>query len=135
MKGTLVVVAGWVFLVFAACAETPAQPRDTTLSTGVWTGDGCLSVSARDGCDFVVGCGHGHFPVPLVGTDGTFQVDGTYRIEAGPISIDPAPPAKFTGVVSGQTLTLTVAQRDGLRSVSYVLQLTSASGGCRTSCV
>ena len=41
--------------------------------------------------------------------DGTFEVNGTYRIEAGPISINPAPPAMFSGILSAQTLTLQVA--------------------------
>jgi hypothetical protein len=35
-----------------------------------------------------------------------------YRIEAGPISINPAPPAMFSGVLRGQTLTLSVTSSD-----------------------
>src|SRR2546425_12089498 len=52
---TRIVVVGLVCLFVDACAETPTQPRDTTLPTGRWTGEGaCLSV-AVDGCDLVVG--------------------------------------------------------------------------------
>jgi hypothetical protein len=40
------------------------------------------------GCNLAVGCGHGQFPRPTVRADGTFDVDGKYRIEVGPISID-----------------------------------------------
>jgi hypothetical protein len=40
--------------------------------------------------------------------DGTFDVDGTYRLEVGPASIDPAPPGHFSGSVSGSTLILNV---------------------------
>src|SRR5215510_14232438 len=96
---TRVVAAGLVSFLVVACGETATEPGDTMiLTTGRWTGDGaCLSVAA-DGCDLVVGCGHGQFPVPTARADGTFQVDGTYRIEAGPISINPAPPATFSGV-------------------------------------
>jgi len=54
----------------------------------------------------------------------------------GPISIDPAPPAIFSGVVKGQTMLITVTPSD--RSVvpaSYVLQLTNASGKCAVPCL
>jgi hypothetical protein len=95
----------------------------------------CLSVAAA-GCDLVVGCGHGQFPSPVVHADGTFEVSGTYRIEVGPISIDPAPPAMFSGVLTGHSLRLTVTPSDpSLRPASYTLQLTNASGKCTVPCV
>jgi hypothetical protein len=128
------------FLLVGACAETPAQPRQATmLSSGAWTGDGCLGVTAGQ-CELVVGCGHGVFPAPTVSADGTFNVEGTYRVEAGPISADPAPPATFSGVLKGQTLTLTVTPRDasGLprpNAMQFVLQFSNATGRCVTACV
>jgi len=133
---TRIVAASLVCLLAAACTETPTQPRDTTLPTGRWTGDGaCLSVGV-DGCDLVVGCGHGQFAQPDVHADGTFAVSGTYRIEVGPISINPAPTATFSGVLSGQTLTLSVAPSDpSPRPASYVLQLTNGTGKCSVPCV
>ncbi|HYT77465.1 MAG TPA: hypothetical protein VEL79_22095 [Vicinamibacterales bacterium] len=104
------------------------------MPTGRWTGDACLSAAA-DGCDLVVGCGHGQFPAPAVHADGTFEVNGTYRIEVGPVSIDPAPPAMFSGVLKGQTLTLSVTPSDpSLRPASYVLQLTNGTGKCAVTC-
>ena len=133
---TRIVAASLVCLLAAACTETPTQPRDTTLPTGRWTGDGaCLSVAVDD-CDLVVGCGHGQFAQPDVHADGTFAVGGTYRIEVGPISINPAPTATFSGVLSGQTLTLSVAPSDpSPRPASYVLQLTNGTGKCSVPCV
>ena len=133
---TRIAAAGLVCLLVHACAGTPTQPRDSALPAGRWTGDGgCLSV-AVDGCDLVVGCGHGQFPPPVVHADGTFEVNGTYRIEVGPITISPAPPAMFSGVLRGQTLTLSVTPSDpSLRPASYVLQLTNASGKCAVPCV
>ena len=134
---TRMVAAGLVPLLVAACAGTPTGPRDpTVLTTGRWTRHGaCLSV-APDGCDLVAGCGHGQFPLPTTGAGGTFQVEGTYRVEAGPISINPPPPATFSGVQRGQTVTLTVTPRDSsLQPATYVLQLTNASGKCTVPCV
>jgi hypothetical protein len=136
MRPTRIIAVGIVSLVIAGCAATPTQPRDTTLPAGRWTGDnGCLSV-AVDGCDLVVGCGHGQFPAPVVHADGTFEVSGTYRVEVGPISIHPAPPATFSGVVKGQTLTITVAPSDrSVAPASYVLHLTNAPGKCAVPCL
>jgi hypothetical protein len=122
--------------LLAACAETPTQPRATALPAGRWTGNGaCLSVAA-DGCDLVVGCGHGQFALPVVRADGTFEVSGTYRIEAGPVSTNPAPPAMFSGILTGQTLTLSVTPSDpSFPPASYRLQLTNASGKCAVPCL
>jgi len=130
------VAVGFIGLLNSSCRESPTEPRDTTLAVGRWVGDGaCLSV-AQDGCDLVVGCGHGRFPVPAIRADGTFTVDGTYRIEAGPVSVNPPPAAMFSGTVGGQTLTLNVIPSDpSLRPASYVMQLTNASGRCSVPCV
>lgn len=128
--------AGLVSVLVVACTPTPTEPRDTVLPTGRWIGNGvCLSVTPT-GCDLVAGCGHGQFPPPMVHADGTLEVDGTYRIEVGPISINPAPPATFSGVLNGQTSTLTVTPRDpSLRPATYVLQVTNGAGTCTVPCV
>jgi hypothetical protein len=133
---TRVVTVGLFCLLVDGCTKTPTQTGDTALPTGGWTGDGaCLSVTLA-GCDLVVGCGHGQFPPPVVRADGTFEVDGTYRVEAGPITINPAPPAIFSGLLRGRTLMLSVAPIDqSPRPASYVLQLTHASGKCAVPCV
>lgn len=95
----------------------------------------CLSIADRM-CDFVAGCGHGQFVAPALRGDGTFIVEGTYRIEAGPISIEPAPPATFSGVLSGGTLTLTVAPRGAVPpSATYVLRPADAPGRCSVPCL
>jgi hypothetical protein len=118
-----------------ACNRGPAGPGEGPLSTGRWTGEGaCLSVS-ETGCNLVVGCGHGHFSRPIIRADGTFDADGTYRIEVGPISIEPAPPAHFSGSMTGSRLTLTVVPTAGsLRPATYSMTLTS-NGGCAIPCV
>src|SRR5580765_7255674 len=122
-------------LMGVGCAETPTQPREASiLSAGAWTGDGCLDVTAGQ-CELVVGCGHGVFSPPTIRADRTFDVEGTYRVEAGPISVNPAPPATFSGVLNGQTLTLTVTPHDGSRPATYVLRFSSTSGRCVTACV
>src|SRR4030088_211172 len=91
-----------------ACTRNPAGPSQARVAGGRWVGAGsCLSVTDM-GCNLAIGCGHGQFSPPIIRADGTFDVDGTYRIEVGPISIQPAPAAHFSGVVTGSGLILTV---------------------------
>jgi hypothetical protein len=117
-----------------ACDRNPAGPSEGPLATGRWTGDGaCLSVADR-GCNLAIGCGHGQFPRPIIRADGTFDIDGTYRMEAGPISIEPAPPAHFSGVVSGSRVTLSVTPSGSLPAATYSMTSTSA-GTCPIPCV
>jgi hypothetical protein len=117
-----------------ACNRNPAGPSEGPLAAGRWTGEGaCLSVTDT-GCNLAVGCGHGQFPRPIIRADGTFDVDGTYRIEAGPISIEPAPPAHFSGVVTGSRLTLNVKPSGSLPPASYSTMSTIA-GTCPIPCV
>lgn len=126
--------AGLVALLTVTCGGAPEQP--TSLVAGRWTGDSGVCLSVAEQCDLVAGCGHGRFPAPVVSRDGTFAVSGTYRIEAGPISIEPAPPATFSGVLAGDTLTLTVTPADSsMRPAMYVLRPTGGSGRCAVPCV
>jgi hypothetical protein len=116
------------------CSSSPTAPTGA-LATGRWTGDGaCLSV-ADTGCNLVIGCGHGQFSRPTLRADSTFDVDGTYRIEVGPVSIEPAPPAHFSGSVIGVRLLLTlVPSAASVRSASYSMTRTG-TGECVVPCV
>jgi len=118
----------------AACG-TPTEPRSMALANGRWSGDGgCLSVT-DSGCDFAVGCGHGQFPKPAIKADGTFDADGTYRIEVGPVSINPAPPAHFSGSIDGDTLTLHVMPTAGTVPRPTFSMKPTATGPCPIPCV
>jgi hypothetical protein len=118
----------------AACNRNPTRPGEAPLAAGRWAGDGaCLSV-AGSGCDLVVGCGRGEFAQPILRADGTFEVDGTYRIEIGPISIEPAPAAHFSGVVTRSGLTLKVVPSGSLPPAAYLMRQTTA-GTCPILCL
>jgi hypothetical protein len=130
----LIVVALIAVGALLSCDRNPAGPSAGPLATGRWSSDrACLSVT-DSGCNLAVGCGHGQFPRPTIRTDGTFDIDGTYRIEAGPISIDPAPPAHFSGIVTGSGLALTVTPTGTLPVASYSLTPTTA-GTCPIPCL
>lgn len=96
-----------------ACNGSPTEPRVTSIAEGIWSGDGaCLGV-VQNKATLIVGCGHGEFSIPLLRSDGTFDADGTYRIEVGPVSSDPPPPAHYSGSLTNATLTLRVAPMSG----------------------
>jgi hypothetical protein len=120
--------------IATGCTRTPTEPLQT-LPDGRWSGDGaCLSVSDA-ACVLTVGCGHGQFPRPAIRADGTFGVDGTYQIEVGPIGINPAPPAHFSGTLSRGVLRLTVVPTAvGLPTASYTMN-PAATGRCTVPCV
>jgi len=122
-------------VLLPACHRSPTEPDAGPLATGRWTGDGaCLSVTETE-CNLAVGCGHGQFPRPSIRSDGTFDADGTYRLEVGPVSIDPAPPAHFSGSVNGSRFMLTVVPTGAsLPPASYSMTRTSA-GSCPIPCV
>jgi hypothetical protein len=123
-RAKLLVAAAVACFAASTCARGPTAP--TAIAAGRWSGDGvCLSVSDQV-CDLVAGCGHGRFPPPSIGRDGTFEVQGTYRVEVGPIGVEPPPPATFSGLLTDRSLTLTVTPRDPrVPPATYVLRLTS----------
>ncbi len=93
-----------------------------------------MSVADSD-CNLAVGCGHGQFPRPVLRADGTFDVDGTYRIEVGPISIQPPPPAHFSGSIIGARLILNVVPAAASPGpASYSMTRTNV-GTCPIPCV
>lgn len=116
-----------------ACNGSPTEPRAVSIAEGIWTGDGaCLGV-VQQKSTLIVGCGHGEFPTPGLRSDGTFDADGTYRIEVGPVSTDPPPPAHYSGSLANATLTLRVAPMSGVVA-TYHLRL-GASGTCGPRCL
>jgi len=127
-------VACVIGLTLTACSGTPTGARDTSLA-GRWTGDGaCLAVT-DEGCNLVAGCGHGQFSRPIVRADGSFDAEGTYRIEVGPISVNPAPPAHFSGMLVGSTLRLNlVPTAPGLSAMSFTMK-PAAPALCTVPCL
>jgi len=78
------------------------------LTTGHWGANGvCVEVS-NTGVSATNGCAFGNFPTPAVGADGHFEADGTLTF-GGPAPLPgPSPPAHFSGVVQGTSMTLTI---------------------------
>ncbi|HKS23187.1 MAG TPA: IPT/TIG domain-containing protein [Thermoanaerobaculia bacterium] len=90
---------------------TPAAVAlPATLAPGRWAASGvCVNVTNTT-VNITAGCFNGSFAVPSIGTDGRFEMDGTFYF-AGPAPINP-PAAHFSGVVQGTTLTITAKSGD-----------------------
>lgn len=102
-------------VLLLACNHSPTEPRPLAIAAGKWSGDGaCLVVGGGQPSmsTLTAGCGHGSFPTPVIRSDGTFDADGTYGIEAGPVRPNPAPPAHYSGNLTSTTLTLKVVSSD-----------------------
>ena len=98
-----------VLILLVACNGSSTAPHADAVIDGRWAGDNaCLDLRHTSTSTLRVGCGHGEFPALNIRSDGTFDVDGTYRIEIGPVSQDPAPPAHYSGTLKDSRLTVTV---------------------------
>ncbi len=126
-----------VLLVLAACSGGSSSPTaPVTMTDGRWAGDNaCLDLHQSATSNFVVGCGHGKIPPFTLRSDGTFDVEGTYRIELGPASPDPAPPAHYSGAVHSGRITLTVTPSvSSLPQATYHLEY-NPNANCGPPCV
>jgi len=97
--------------------STNAVALPATLANGHWgsnlsEGGVCIEVS-NGGVSTNSGCAFGNFPKPVVGADGHFEADGTL-VTGGVAQPGPPPPAHFSGVVQGTSMTLTA--RSGART-------------------
>lgn len=125
-----------------ACNDSsnPTAPRQALpLEAGQWTGgsgeNACMSVAGTE-CDLFVGCMHGRFPRPSIGGDGSFAVNGTYRSEVGPVTNETGAVARFSGSISGSTMTLRVERTDqSSPPATFTLELTGSSGHCPQLCL
>lgn len=149
MRHAILLTAAIAVVLLAGCDHSnptePVQAQGVTepralMSLGRWSGDGsgaCLTVENAQ-ANLIAGCWRGRFSRPSIGADGTFSAEGTFRFEAGPSRDDPAPPAHFTGSISGSSLTLTVQQTGQSSSnnapVSFALTF-SGEGTCSPLCL
>jgi len=123
-------------VLLVSCNGSPTDPDGSPrdLPLGRYSNDtSCVSI-AQSECDLVAGCWHGRFTRPTIAS-GRFSVSGTYRLEAGPVSTDPPPPATFSGTIAGTTLTITVERTDkSIPPATYVVTLAGA-GNCPQLCL
>jgi hypothetical protein len=101
-------------VVLAACGSGSATvPPDHRIPLGTWGGDLGGLIVEETSMHLHVGCTFGDVPGRvIVDDDGRFDVAGDYMLRAYPIAVGPAVPARFTGQLTGTTLTITATIDD-----------------------
>lgn len=104
-----------VSLAMAACAVAGTSPPSVLV--GTWGGDHAGLVATTIGGTMEYDCAAGHITEPLrPGSDGQFVALGTHTPgHGGPVNVDEvllSRPARYTGRVDGDLLSLTVVMTD-----------------------
>ena len=107
-------------LALLACGESRTSPP--AVVTGEWGGDHAGLIATPDSGTMEYDCAVGRITEPRrPDADGTFSAIGTHTPgRGGPIRIDemlPKRPARYTGRVGGDKLTLTVVMTDSAVTV------------------
>lgn len=98
-------------LVIAACTSSPSDPL--TEIKGTWGGEDAGLIASDSSAHVHIGCTLGDTSIPIrPDASGNFDVPGTYNIDAYPVDRGIIHPARFTGRVSGNELTITVTLVD-----------------------
>jgi len=109
-------------LVAVGCTDAPGPPPDAV--TGTWGGTDAGLIAGDTAAHVHIGCTVGDARLPIaVNDDGTFEATGTYDVDAFPVPRGILHPARFSGRITGTTMTLTVTLLDTARTLGPV-QLT-----------
>lgn len=94
-----------------SCQSGPAAP--ITEITGTWGGDDAGLIAEDTIAHVHIGCTLGNARGPIrPDAFGRFEATGTYNVDAYPVDRGILHPARFTGEIDGQALTLTVTLTD-----------------------
>lgn len=116
-------------LLTAAACTTMTGPDP--VANGTWGGDHAALTITETQASIEFDCAHGSMPAPLTMNRGSFDVAGDYVQErGGPIRWDeivPRQPARYSGAVSGRTMTLRVRLTETAQDLgTYTLTLGSS---------
>lgn len=116
-----------------------SKAMDGTVATGVWGGEHIRLQVTDNGASLEYDCAHGTIDQPLkLDAEGRFEVKGTHtRERGGPVRRDERPdnqPARYTGRVEGQTMTLKVLLIDSPSATAETYTLTQGAAGRLMKC-
>src|SRR5215218_7576482 len=105
---------GLAGLLAAGCSgASTVPPLGARLAEGTWGGDNAGVIVTDSVAHVHVGCTFGDMPGNVrLDEDGRFTIDGSYVLRAYPIMVGPTLPARFSGRVTGRTLTLAIEVND-----------------------
>ena len=102
-----------ILSTLAAIACSAATSTPITDVAGTWGGDNAGLIVTSNDVHVHIGCTLGDAVGPIhPDANGRFEVSGTYNVDAYPVDRGITHPARFTGQIVGQTMTLTVSLTD-----------------------
>jgi len=105
-----VVVVGLAATFVLSCSSSSSATAvtDGALALGTWGGDSSGLIVSDTAMHLHIGCTFGDASGRIpVGTNGQFDVHGSYMLRAYPIAVGPSVPARFVGHVEGEIATIT----------------------------
>jgi hypothetical protein len=106
---------------FAVLACSAATSTRITEVVGTWGGDNAGLIVNDTDVHVHIGCTLGDAVGPIhPDADGRFEATGTYNVDAYPVNRGIDHPARFTGQITGQMMTLTVSLTDTARVLGPV---------------
>lgn len=97
----------------AACSASDVVTPVGPLALGTWGGDSAGMIVSNTAMHLHIGCTFGDVSGSVfVGSDGSFDVTGSYMLHAYPVAVGPSSPARFEGHLAGSEATITVVVND-----------------------
>lgn len=107
---------GWsviAVLLTAACGTPSLPPADGNIPLGTWGGDTTGMIVGDTALHLHIGCTYGDVSGRIaVNAAGEFDVSGSFQLRAYPVLVGPSMPARFTGRLTGDRVTVTVTVDD-----------------------
>jgi hypothetical protein len=108
-------------LAFACQSPTDQATSDGFLASGTWGAEGAGLIVGDSVTHLHIGCTFGDMPAPIaIGSNGSFDIAGSYVLRAYPVMIGPSLPARFVGHLSGSRLTVTVTVDDTVQRTTVI---------------
>ena len=119
--GTGTVATAVMVALALSCSSNNLPPFDGNIALGTWGGDSAGMIVSDNAMHLHIACTYGDVSgrVP-VGTDGGFDVAGSYVLRAYPVAVGPTLPARFTGRLAGKRVTVTVTVDDTVEHVTVI---------------
>jgi hypothetical protein len=123
LNRAFMLIVGAVATISLSCSSSGSglPPSDGFIALGTWGGDSGGMIVGDTALHLHIACTYGDVSgrVPI-GSDGQFDVTGSYMLRAYPIAVGPAVPARFVGHLDGATITVTAIVNDTVEHKTVV---------------